>query len=175
MFAPVVVVSNNDGCAMARSDKAKALGIKVGARSFKIRHFEEDARLDDLSANVVLYCDMSDRMDDARRRPGPRARGLQHLPPIIERLWPFRFFAATVKFSADTCQASVHSNQGLGPQGADIISLLFCSRISGRILAAKAMKSGSLNTPAQKARRSASSSNFQMWISSFMAPTSPVK
>ena len=59
---PVVVLSNNDGCAIARSDEAKALGIKMGAPFFEIRHLEEQAGLVALSANFELYGDMSDRM-----------------------------------------------------------------------------------------------------------------
>ncbi|MDT8992646.1 Y-family DNA polymerase [Curvibacter sp. APW13] len=59
---PVVVLSNNDGCAIARSNEAKALGIKMGAPWFQIRHLEDDARLVALSANFELYGDMSDRM-----------------------------------------------------------------------------------------------------------------
>ena len=59
---PLVVLSNNDGCAIARSDEAKALGIKMGAPWFKIRHLEEEAGLVTLSANFALYGDMSDRM-----------------------------------------------------------------------------------------------------------------
>jgi DNA polymerase V len=53
---------NNDGCAIARSDEAKALGIKMGAPWFKIRHLEDEAGLVALSANFALYGDMSDRM-----------------------------------------------------------------------------------------------------------------
>lgn len=59
---PVVVLSNNDGCAIARSNEAKALGIKMGAPWFEIRHMEDDAGLVALSANFALYGDMSDRM-----------------------------------------------------------------------------------------------------------------
>jgi DNA polymerase V len=59
---PLVVLSNNDGCAIARSDEAKALGIKMGAPWFKIRHLEDEAGLVALSANFALYGDMSDRM-----------------------------------------------------------------------------------------------------------------
>jgi nucleotidyltransferase/DNA polymerase involved in DNA repair len=59
---PLVVLSNNDGCAIARSDEAKALGINMGAPWFKIRHLEEEAGLVALSANFALYGDMSDRM-----------------------------------------------------------------------------------------------------------------
>ncbi|NIC41277.1 DNA polymerase V subunit UmuC, partial [Aquabacterium sp. A08] len=59
---PVVVLSNNDGCAIARSEEAKALGIKMGAPWFKIRHLEAEADLIALSANFELYGDMSHRM-----------------------------------------------------------------------------------------------------------------
>lgn len=41
----MVVLSNNDGCAIARSNEAKALGIKMGEPWFKIRHLEEQAGL----------------------------------------------------------------------------------------------------------------------------------
>lgn len=59
---PVVVLSNNDGCAIARSNEAKALGIKMGQPWFEFRHMERDANLVALSANFELYGDMSDRM-----------------------------------------------------------------------------------------------------------------
>ena len=59
---PMVVLSNNDGCAIARSDEAKALGIKMGAPYFQLRELERDAGLIALSANFALYGDMSDRM-----------------------------------------------------------------------------------------------------------------
>lgn len=58
----VVVLSNNDGCAIARSNEAKALGIAMGAPWFQIRHLEESAGLVSLSANFTLYGDMSERM-----------------------------------------------------------------------------------------------------------------
>lgn len=59
---PVVVLSNNDGCAIARSNEAKALDIKMGAPWFKIRHLQESHGLVALSANFALYGDLSDRM-----------------------------------------------------------------------------------------------------------------
>ena len=51
---PVVVLSNNDGCAIARSNEAKALGIKMGAPWFKIRHLQDAEGLVALSANAQL-------------------------------------------------------------------------------------------------------------------------
>lgn len=59
---PVVVLSNNDGCAIARSNEAKALGIAMGAPWFQIKHLAEQHGLVALSANFELYGDMSDRM-----------------------------------------------------------------------------------------------------------------
>jgi DNA polymerase V len=59
---PVVVLSNNDCCAIARSNEAKALGIAMGAPWFKIRHMAESEGLVALSANFALYGDLSDRM-----------------------------------------------------------------------------------------------------------------
>lgn len=68
---PGVVLSNNDGCAIARSNEAKALGIKMGAPWFQIRHLEESAGLVGLSANFTLYGDMSDRMMSLAAGLGP--------------------------------------------------------------------------------------------------------
>ena len=59
---PVVVLSNNDGCAIARSNEAKALGITMGVPWFKIKHMAESDGLVALSANFALYGDLSDRM-----------------------------------------------------------------------------------------------------------------
>lgn len=69
---PVVVLSNNDGCAIARSNEAKALGIAMGAPWFKIRHLAESKGLVALSANFALYGDLSDRMMSLAAGLGPR-------------------------------------------------------------------------------------------------------
>ena len=68
---PVVVLSNNDGCAIARSNEAKALGIKMGAPWFKVRHMAESEGLVALSANFALYGDLSDRMMSLAAGLGP--------------------------------------------------------------------------------------------------------
>ena len=59
---PVIVLSNNDGCAIARSNEAKAIGVAMGAPWFQIKHLEKEVGLVALSANFELYGDMSDRM-----------------------------------------------------------------------------------------------------------------
>ena len=58
---PVIVLSNNDGCAIARTAEAKAMGIPMGAPWFKIQHLQARG-LVAISANFALYGDMSDRM-----------------------------------------------------------------------------------------------------------------
>lgn len=68
---PVVVLSNNDGCAIARSNEAKALGIRMGAPWFECRHLAEEHGVVALSANFVLYGDMSDRMMSVAGGLGP--------------------------------------------------------------------------------------------------------
>jgi DNA polymerase V len=68
---PIVVLSNNDGCAIARSNEAKALGIAMGAPWFKIKHLVETSGLVALSANFALYGDLSDRMMSLAAGLGP--------------------------------------------------------------------------------------------------------
>ena len=59
---PVIVLSNNDGCAIARSNEAKALGIKMGANFFEIEDLVRRHSVHVFSTNFVLYADMSLRM-----------------------------------------------------------------------------------------------------------------
>lgn len=59
---PVVVLSNNDGCIIARSNEAKALGIAMGEPYFKARKKIEDNDVTVYSGNHVLYGDMSRRV-----------------------------------------------------------------------------------------------------------------
>lgn len=68
---PVVVLSNNDGCAVARSQEAKDLGIKMGAPWFEIRHFERSHGLVARSSNYALYGIMSNRVMSILRDMAP--------------------------------------------------------------------------------------------------------
>lgn len=67
----VIVLSNNDGCAVARSNEAKALGIKMGEPYFEIRKKVPDGAVVALSANFGLYGDMSNRMMSIAAGLGP--------------------------------------------------------------------------------------------------------
>jgi DNA polymerase V len=61
---PIVVLSNNDGCVIARSDEATALGIEMGIPLFKIREVVKWHNVHVCSSNFALYGDMSRRVMD---------------------------------------------------------------------------------------------------------------
>jgi len=71
---PVVVLSSNDGCAVSRSNEAKALGIPMGAPAFQYREFFKKHGVLALSANFELYGDISRRITSL----------LTHVTPHIE-------------------------------------------------------------------------------------------
>jgi DNA polymerase V len=58
----VIVLSNNDGCAVARSAEVKALGVKMGTPWFQMRELARQHGILALSSNYALYADMSNRM-----------------------------------------------------------------------------------------------------------------
>ncbi|KAA3436717.1 Y-family DNA polymerase [Rufibacter hautae] len=70
----VVVLSNNDGCVIARSNEAKELGIPMGEPFFKIRRMVENGQVRAFSSNYELYGDLSDRV----------MQTLSHFTPCIE-------------------------------------------------------------------------------------------
>ncbi|MGY0391408.1 Y-family DNA polymerase [Bizionia sp. KMM 8389] len=59
---PIVILSNNDGCVIARSDEAKALGLPMGAPIFKWESFCKANQIQIFSSNYALYGDMSSRV-----------------------------------------------------------------------------------------------------------------
>lgn len=59
---PIVVLSNNDGCVIARSNEAKALGIAMGAPHFKLSDLLARHRVHVFSSNYALYGDLSHRV-----------------------------------------------------------------------------------------------------------------
>jgi DNA polymerase V len=59
---PVVILSNNDGCVIARSNEAKAVGIPMGAPEFKYRTLLKENNVTVFSSNYALYGDLSNRV-----------------------------------------------------------------------------------------------------------------
>ena len=69
---PVVVLSNNDGCIIARSKEAKKLGIKMGLPVFQVRDLLQKHQIVAFSSNYALYADMSQRVMSTLESLAPR-------------------------------------------------------------------------------------------------------
>src|SRR5918911_532894 len=68
---PVLVLSNNDGCAVTRSEDAKALGVRMGEPAFRLRELIARHHVRVFSSNYVLYGDMSRRVNEALQQFSP--------------------------------------------------------------------------------------------------------
>jgi DNA polymerase V len=68
---PVIVLSNNDGCVVARSNEAKALGIPMGEPLFKVKDLVARHKVHVFSSNYALYGDLSHRVMDVLRQMEP--------------------------------------------------------------------------------------------------------
>ncbi|MGN0310404.1 MAG: Y-family DNA polymerase [Bacteroides sp.] len=68
---PVVVLSNNDGCVVARSNEAKALGVKAGTPFFQLAQLFPKARIEVFSSNYELYGEMTGRVVSIIRDEAP--------------------------------------------------------------------------------------------------------
>jgi DNA polymerase V len=68
---PMVVLSNNDGCAVARSNEVKALGVKMGAPWFELKDLAQQHGIVAFSSNYTLYGDMSNRATEILRQFTP--------------------------------------------------------------------------------------------------------
>ncbi len=62
MGKPIVILSNNDGCIISRSDEAKALGVPMGAPEFQVRDLLRQNNIQVFSSNYALYGDLSERV-----------------------------------------------------------------------------------------------------------------
>lgn len=103
---PVVVLSNNDGCVIARSEEAKAMGIKMGTPYFQIDYLIEKENLAVFSSNYTLYGDMSSRVmealnyfspeveaysiDEAFLKFEPNAEDLLNNFDLVEKAWDLK-------------------------------------------------------------------------------------
>ena len=68
---PVVVLSNNDGCVVARSNEAKKMGIKAGMPYFQLAQQYPNGEVTVFSSNYELYGDMTGRVVDIIRQEAP--------------------------------------------------------------------------------------------------------
>jgi DNA polymerase V len=68
---PIVVLSNNDGCVVSRSNEAKALGIRMGQPWFECKELAEEHGILAMSSNYALYADLSNRVMNILSDYGP--------------------------------------------------------------------------------------------------------
>ena len=68
---PVCVLSNNDGCVVARSNEAKALGIKAGLPYYQLKERFPNDEVTVFSSNYELYVDITDRVMSLVRKASP--------------------------------------------------------------------------------------------------------
>lgn len=135
---PVVVLSNNDGCAIARSNEAKDLGIKMGAPWFQIQHLEDKAGLVALSANFTLYGDMSDRMMSLAAGLGPS----QEVYSIDESFIGLDGVRGDLTVRARHIRARIHQWIGV-PCGIGIASTKTLAKLANYIAKTAERKPGS--------------------------------
>ena len=62
ILKPVIVLSNNDGCVIARSNEVKKMGIPMGVPLFKIKELVRKNQINLFSSNFALYGDISNRI-----------------------------------------------------------------------------------------------------------------
>jgi len=115
---PVVVLSNNDGCIIARSNEAKEIGIKMGEPVFKREGFLKNNRVAIFSSNYALYGDMSRRVMDILAGMAPKTE-IYSIDEAFLRLDGLerRGLAAYARNVADTVRkwSGIPVSIGLGP------------------------------------------------------------
>lgn len=115
---PVIVLSNNDGCAVARTAEAKALGIKMGQPMFQIRDLCRQNNVAVFSSNYALYGDMSRRMNSVYQGFSPEIEiysidesflDVEHLPIKDRTAWASDLRSTTRQWTGIPCCV------GIGP------------------------------------------------------------
>ena len=106
---PVMVLSNNDGCAVARSNEVKALGIKMGQPAFEIKDLIEKHNIAVFSSNYTLYGDMSERVMSSLRTFTPNLE----VYSIDEAFLDLKGMNWDLEEYGDQIKATVFQNQGI--------------------------------------------------------------
>lgn len=138
---PVVVLSNNDGCVVARSNEAKRLGIRMGEPAFRIKNMIAAGEVIALSGNHLLYRSISVRVHDIFRRFAPATIDysvdeafldmdgipLEQLPVIGEAIWQTcweeEHIPVTIGFAPSKTLAKLATEVGK-KQGAHVMTLV---------------------------------------------------
>lgn len=116
---PVVVLSNNDGCVVSRSNEAKALGIEMGVPLFQIRAEVEKHRIQVYSSNYTLYGDLSARVHDAISNFSPEIENYS-IDEAFAKLEVNRYSKPLLEYGSEIRQSvkrwtGIPTSVGIGP------------------------------------------------------------
>lgn len=125
---PVVVLSNNDGCIISRSNEAKALGLKMGEPVFKRKELIEKEKVIVFSSNYTLYGDLSNRMMKVLSNFSPEIE----VYSIDEAFLNLQGFRCNLTEYATTIKATVYKNIGI-PVGVGIAITKTLAKIANKI------------------------------------------
>ena len=135
-----VVLSSNDGCIVARSDEAKALGIKMAQPAFQAKHIIERHHVTVISGNLQFYTDMSNRV----------MQTLAELVPAVEKYSIDECFLDLTGIGEDltgfcrTVRQTVRQWTGL-PVGVGIAETKTLAKIANRLAKTSAKADGVLD------------------------------
>ncbi|PIQ22687.1 MAG: SOS mutagenesis and repair protein UmuC [Cytophagales bacterium CG18_big_fil_WC_8_21_14_2_50_42_9] len=134
---PVVVLSNNDGCIISRSDEAKALGIKMGAPLFLVHDLLKKEGVHIFSSNYELYGDLSFRVTETLRQFTPQIEIYSIDESFLDLT---KYFFLNLKIYAENLRNTVRKNTGI-PVSVGISYTKTLAKIANR-LAKKSEKAG---------------------------------
>lgn len=125
---PVVVLSNNDGCIISRSNEAKALGLKIGEPVFKRKDVIEKNNVKVYSSNYALYGDISQRVMETLRKFTPQIE----IYSIDEAFLDLSGIVIEPKSYGTTIRAEIQKNIGM-PVGVGIAPTKSLAKIANHI------------------------------------------
>ena len=126
---PIVVLSNNDGCVIARSNEAKALGVPMGAAAFKFKELFQKKNIQVFSSNYALYGDMSHRVMSLLSTFSPDVE----IYSIDEAFLQFKGFELfRMQSYAETIKRTVDKGTGI-PVSIGIAPTKALSKVANRI------------------------------------------
>jgi DNA polymerase V len=137
---PIIVLSNNDGCVIARSNEAKEIGIKMGVPAFEIKEVVAKHNVAVFSSNYTLYGDMSNRVMTTLRDFSPSLE----IYSIDEAFLDFNGFEAIGMLDhAAKMRKTVFQNTGI-PVSVGIANTKTLAKIANRIVKKKKLLEGVL-------------------------------
>jgi len=126
---PIVVLSNNDGCVIARSNEAKELGVPMGAVAYQFEKLFEEKNITVFSANFALYGDMSQRVMNILGEYSPEME-IYSIDEAFLKFDGFRFF--DLQTMGDEMQRRVIKGTGI-PISIGIAPTKALAKVANRI------------------------------------------